>query len=166
MAKGSKRVVIATIGSLGDLHPYMAVALGLKARGHEVVFAAPRFYRERVAAASLAFEPVRPDPPLPSRELYARMLDPKAGTELTFRNLLMPAVGETYDDLERIILETKADLLVSNLAVLAAPLIAEKLNLLWASTVLAPMTFFSAYEPPVVSGVPAAITSGPRNLRP
>ena len=30
----SQKIVIATIGSLGDLHPAMALALELKARGH------------------------------------------------------------------------------------------------------------------------------------
>jgi hypothetical protein len=28
-----RRIVLTTFGSLGDLHPYIAVALGLKSRG-------------------------------------------------------------------------------------------------------------------------------------
>lgn len=35
----SKRIVIATIGSLGDLHPAMALALELQARGHQIILA-------------------------------------------------------------------------------------------------------------------------------
>ena len=31
------KIVITTFGSLGDLHPYIAIALGLRERGHEVV---------------------------------------------------------------------------------------------------------------------------------
>jgi hypothetical protein len=34
-----RRIVLTTFGSLGDLHPYIAVALGLKTRGHEAVIA-------------------------------------------------------------------------------------------------------------------------------
>ena len=30
----SRRVVLLTFGSLGDLHPYIALALELRARGH------------------------------------------------------------------------------------------------------------------------------------
>ena len=33
----TRRVVVTAFGSLGDLHPYLAIALGLKSRGHEVV---------------------------------------------------------------------------------------------------------------------------------
>ena len=32
-------IVLATSGSLGDLHPYLAVGLGLKKRGHQVTIA-------------------------------------------------------------------------------------------------------------------------------
>jgi hypothetical protein len=30
------RIVFTTYGSLGDLHPYLAIALGLKAHGHHL----------------------------------------------------------------------------------------------------------------------------------
>ena len=33
------RIVLNTFGSLGDLHPYLAVALELKRRGHHPVIA-------------------------------------------------------------------------------------------------------------------------------
>jgi UDP:flavonoid glycosyltransferase YjiC (YdhE family) len=37
--RARKRIVLTTVGSLGDLHPYIAIALGLKARGHDAVVA-------------------------------------------------------------------------------------------------------------------------------
>ena len=33
------RIVITTFGSAGDLHPYLALGLGLRERGHDVLFA-------------------------------------------------------------------------------------------------------------------------------
>ena len=33
------RIVLTTIGSLGDIHPTIAIALELRKRGHDVVFA-------------------------------------------------------------------------------------------------------------------------------
>ncbi len=41
------RIVIATHGSLGDLYPYVAIALGLKARGQEVIVATSECYRKK-----------------------------------------------------------------------------------------------------------------------
>ena len=36
-----RKIVLATIGSLGDLHPFIAIGLALKARGFTVVLAVP-----------------------------------------------------------------------------------------------------------------------------
>ena len=35
------RVAIHTLGTRGDVQPYLALALGLKQAGHEVLIAAP-----------------------------------------------------------------------------------------------------------------------------
>ena len=55
------RIVFSTLGSLGDLHPYMAVAREIAARGHTPVIATHPYYRARVEGAGLGFAPVRPD---------------------------------------------------------------------------------------------------------
>ena len=40
------RIVLTTFGSLGDLHPYLAIALELKRRGHRPVIATSGVHRE------------------------------------------------------------------------------------------------------------------------
>ena len=35
--KARRRIVLTTFGSLGDLYPYITIAQGLQARGHEAV---------------------------------------------------------------------------------------------------------------------------------
>ena len=42
------RAVLQAFGSLGDLHPTMAVALALKARGHDVTIVTHEQYRLKV----------------------------------------------------------------------------------------------------------------------
>ena len=41
MSTMNKKVVIATIGSLGDLHPFVAIGVALKERGAKVLMAVP-----------------------------------------------------------------------------------------------------------------------------
>jgi UDP:flavonoid glycosyltransferase YjiC (YdhE family) len=41
----AKRIVLTTHGTLGDLHPYLALALALQKRGHQPVIATSEFYR-------------------------------------------------------------------------------------------------------------------------
>ena len=48
-----RKIVLATIGSLGDLHPFIAIGLALKARGFAVVLAVPADHVAKVVAAGL-----------------------------------------------------------------------------------------------------------------
>src|SRR5262249_6174672 len=71
---------------------------------------------------------------------------PRRGPEVLVRELFMPHLRETYDDLERA--AAGADILVNHPLVFVGPLLAEKRGLPWASTVLAPLSLFSAEDPP------------------
>src|ERR671915_113718 len=86
------RIVLNTWGSFGDVHPYMAVALELRARGHRPVIATMDVYREHIEAANL---------------------------------------------------------LITHPAAPAGPLVGRKTGMPWISTVLAPLSFFSVYDPPI-----------------
>ena len=82
-----RRIVLTTIGSLGDLHPYIALALGLKARGHDPVIATAEGYRSRIEPLGIGFAPVRPDEPdwASDPTLMARIMDLRRGGEVVIR---------------------------------------------------------------------------------
>jgi MGT family glycosyltransferase len=153
---GGKHIVLTTYGSLGDLHPYMAVALELKARGHRAVIATTDYYREKIEAAGIEFRAVRPDlPPLVDvPELVAKIMDVKTGGEFLIKELLMPHVRDTYEDLRAA--ASEADLLLTHVATFAGPIVAQASGIPWISSVLAPLSFFSAEDPivpPLASGI-------------
>jgi sterol 3beta-glucosyltransferase len=49
------RVAIHTLGTRGDVQPYLALALGLKAAGHEVLLAAPSQFEAFIGSRGIAF---------------------------------------------------------------------------------------------------------------
>jgi rhamnosyltransferase subunit B len=151
--RGKRRIVLSTLGSLGDLHPVMGLALGLQARGHDVVLATSDFYREKVAAVGLQFSPLRPLAAPDDPQMVRRVLDSRKGPEYLIRTLLLPHVRDMYDDMSRA--TEGADFLISGEVVLAAPLIAEKRGIPWAAAILAPFSFFSAHDPPALPFLPA-----------
>ena len=61
----AKRIVLNTFGSYGDIHPYLALGMELRARGHSVVVATMEIYQEKVRNAGLEFAAVRPNIPQP-----------------------------------------------------------------------------------------------------
>jgi rhamnosyltransferase subunit B len=133
-----RRIVLTTFGSLGDLHPYIAVALGLQARGHEVVIATTRHYRRRVEARGIGFHGVRPDGPDldTDHEVMRRSMDQRKGGEYVIREIMMPALRESYEDV--LAAAEGADLLVSHVLMFATRLVAETKGIPWASGLLQP----------------------------
>ncbi len=86
-------VVIACWGSHGDLFPYIGLALALKKRGHRPVVATNSGYRDKIEHEGIEFAAAGPtiDPNAPNaRELFERVMDPKKGSEVIVRELLMP----------------------------------------------------------------------------
>ncbi len=70
------RVVFTTWGSLGDLHPDLALAVELKRRGHDPIVASVPVWRINVEQDGMEFRPIRPDVKLgdpQSRELVRRV---------------------------------------------------------------------------------------------
>jgi rhamnosyltransferase subunit B len=146
------RIVLTSFGSFGDLNPYLGLGLTLKARGHTPVLAVPPLYRDLVQAEGLEFHGVRPDLPVDDHDLTRRIMDPSRGTEVLFRELLLPGLRESFADLTAAC--DGADLLVTHPATLAGPIVAERRAGRWASSVLAPMSFFSVTDPVVPPPAP------------
>ncbi|MGC8640250.1 MAG: glycosyltransferase [Isosphaeraceae bacterium] len=159
-----KRVVFTAVGSLGDLHPYLAIALGLKARGHEATIATSECYRQKVLALGLGFAAIRPDSnDVGNPDVMRRYMELRRGTERVIRNWILPALRETYED-TRVAVQG-ADLLVSHPLTYATRLVAEKEGYNWVSTMPTPGGFFSAFSPPLLPGYPE-VTKALRFLGP
>ncbi len=151
----SKLIVIATIGSLGDLHPCLALAIELKRRGHRVTVASTPYYGSRVEALGINFHPIRPDWDPTDPELIRQCERVKKGPEVLYRKLLLPELRGTYEDLLSVARD--ADLMVAGELVYASPLVAEKLRLRWVSAILSPFSFFSSFDPSVMVNAPRLI---------
>ena len=95
------RIVLTTIGTLGDLHPYLALGIELAGRGHTPVVATHPSYRERVDRAGLGFHPVRPDfgDLGEVADVMRRAMDPRTGSEYVVKTIVLPAVRASYEDL-------------------------------------------------------------------
>jgi UDP:flavonoid glycosyltransferase YjiC (YdhE family) len=144
-----KRIVISTFGSFGDIHPYVAIAFELKARGHAPVIATSEIYREKMDAIGIEFQPIRPDMPSydqPDKvaELIEGAMDAREGGERVM-DMLLPYLRDIYDDLDTAV--AGADLLLTHPLPLVGPMVAQLRKIPWVSSVLAPASFLSVYDP-------------------
>jgi len=148
------RFVLATAGSLGDLHPYIAVARALTDRGQRAVIATAADHRSAVEGAGVEFAPIRPSASDfgDYGALVARLFDPRRGPEYLWREVVVPHLRSAYEDLSRV--ADGADLLVSHPLTVTLPLVAQRQGSPWVATVLAPLSFMSSWDPPILAAAP------------
>ena len=145
------RIVVSSWGSYGDLFPYIGLGIELQRRGHVAVLAMPEFYRPLIESEGLQFSPVRPDIDINDRALAARVMDPARGADVLFGEIVLRHLAQSHEDITAA--SEGADAIISHPAMPAGVIVAEERRLRWVSSVLAPLSFFSASDP--VSPPPA-----------
>jgi rhamnosyltransferase subunit B len=147
-----KRILLTTTGSLGDLHPFIAIGLELRSRGHDVTLATSNFHQSKVEQAGLSFAPMGPHLRPEISAVMDRVMDLKKGPEYLIRELLYPSVPAAYAEVMNA--ARGAELIVTHPITFAAQIAAEKTRLPWVSTVTAPLSFFSRFDPSVIGPYP------------
>jgi rhamnosyltransferase subunit B len=155
-APKSPKIVLATYGTLGDLHPFLALAIALRERGADPVIAAAEIYRQKVTSEGIRFHHMRPDLETIAARLkmdYVQLARAVAERpEFIVRDILLPHVRESFDDVMTIAHD--ASLIVTHSAAYGAKLAAEKCRVPQLGVVLQPMLFLSSFDPPIIANAP------------
>jgi rhamnosyltransferase subunit B len=145
------RILLATLGSLGDLHPYIAVGKALVSRGHSVRLASSVEYRARVEAAGLEFAPLPPalaelgEP----RRMAPYFFHPWRGPQRLIEAMVNAPLPRAREALHAAM--EGVSIAVSHPLTPALALMAEARGLPWLSSVLAPSSVFSQFDPAVIA---------------
>lgn len=150
------KIVLATMGSLGDLHPFLAIGLALKRIGHTPVVATHDFHRPAIEECGLAFHPVRPS----LRELSEQTgldlgeLVVRAARDPWFllRDVYLPFTPRIYEDV--VAASAGASLIVSHNWLFGAIIAAEAQDIPLVRVALSPIFLQSAIRPSETGGVP------------
>lgn len=144
------KIVLATVGTLGDLHPFIAIAQALKRRGHRPVLAVAQDHVAKVTAAGLeavsalpSFDTIRERMGLAEDEAVRRVMSDQT---YMLEQVVLPWLDSSTDVIDSI--ATDADALVASLFVFGAPTLSEKHRIPLVSVLLQPMALLSAYRPP------------------
>jgi len=141
------KILIHTLGSSGDLNPFLALAAELRLRGHHVHFALSPLFAEKAEALGFSATIAGEDPQWGSemmrRMLEAHRTDP---VRVIFEEALIPAIAPAVKSLEPLVRE--ADLFISHTIQLAAPIVSDRTGVPWVSASAATMIHETAVYPP------------------
>ena len=126
------RILLHTLGSAGDFNPFVALGLELQRRGHSVRFAVSPANAQRIIDLGMDAVAIGPDLD-PDSALMRKLLAPEVigPIDTLFRNVLIPAIEPATDAI--VPLCKDADLFVSHIVQLAAPVIAHRTGIRWIS---------------------------------
>jgi UDP:flavonoid glycosyltransferase YjiC (YdhE family) len=156
-------VVLATVGTDGDVFPHIGLGSKLLDRGHRVSIAAPETYRDHISSRGLEFHSIV------TTEAIQRMLSNpdlwhplRSGPMMSrWGGSMIPQQYEVLTNLVRI----QNAVLVANPGVLAARLVQEKLKCRMVSLLLQPGLIPSNSAPPEMAGGLTMPTWLPNSLR-
>jgi rhamnosyltransferase subunit B len=89
-------VLLPTLGSAGDVHPVIALALALRARGHRTTIITNPLFQPLIEQQGLQFLPVGS-----VEDVYAAIADPhlwhrRRGFDVVARRVMVPAIATIY----------------------------------------------------------------------
>src|SRR4051812_40511599 len=143
-------VILATMGTDGDVFPHIGLGAVLRRRGHRVTLAAPETYRDRAGALGLEFCSL-----VTADEARCMLADPDLWHPLRSGVMMArwggPMIPRQYDALTGLARQPDS-VLVANSGVLAARLVQEKLGVPTASLLIQPGLLPSSTAPPEMPG--------------
>jgi sterol 3beta-glucosyltransferase len=95
------KIKLLTLGTRGDVQPFVALALGLKSHGHEVTLCTSKSFEEFVTSYGVSFFPINAD--------YMKMAESEEGKKMLGKNpveimknmktMIFPMIKNMLDDL-------------------------------------------------------------------
>lgn len=150
------RIILCTAGSLGDLHPFLALGLALKARGLQVEVASSVEYGPKVEAEGLVFHQVGPGVERLSADLgmdLAGLTEAIARSDrFLFEKVMLPYLEDWTREVEVVARGSSA--VVGATFAAGAAMAAELAGAPYVSAALQPTVVFSAYDPPYLPRAP------------
>jgi rhamnosyltransferase subunit B len=137
-------VLLPTLGSAGDVHPFIALGLALRARGHRATILTNPYFQPAIEMNGLEFLPVGA-----TEDVGAVISDPdlwhtRKGFEVVARRVIVPTIAEIYRLIEA---HAGADTVVAASSIsLGARIAQDKLGIPTASVHLQPIVIRSLVD--------------------
>ena len=148
------KIIVMPVGSSGDVHPLLGLAIELRRRGHEILFATNGHFQPLARKAGLKFEAIG------SAEDYQKAINdpdlwhPTKGTQKVLEWSMVQLMRPSYQLIEHHY-KPGETLVIGAAICLGARVAHDKLGVPLITTQLQPMALFSRIKPPRFPVMPA-----------
>lgn len=145
------RALLTTLGSHGDVHPFIALALELKRRGHQALLMTNPMFQAQIARAGVDFAPLTEHADMKDIMANYAVMHPSRGARVVLRDLTVPMVPTMFERTADAIRAFRPDVLLNHPICFGCPWAAEKAGVRVVSVTLAPIAWMGS-EDPIVFG--------------
>jgi rhamnosyltransferase subunit B len=157
------KILLASLGTAGDVNPFLAIGEDLQRHGHRVELLSSACFAPAAAAAGLDFCAVGAAQDFDATFNHHFVWDPVKGLGVMWRYLARPALEHSYRRIEQVWREERCVVLYSPFLMPAARIASESLDVPVISAYTSPAMIRSAIAPLSIAhwhmprGVPAAL---------
>lgn len=154
------RILIASVGSNGDIHPYAGVGMALAARGHQVGFLVQPYFERLVREAGLTYFQMGDLFDMAELATHPEMMAAWTGSLHIIRGHIIPQVGNAYTAATRAIHDFRPDVVLAHHLCFGVPWAAERAAVPCVVATLSPIMFMSRHDPVVFNPLDKDAVSG------
>lgn len=141
------KVLITTVGSAGDVNPFIAVGAALVSRGHEVVMLTNQHFEQAATDAGLSFRELGDRYALDEISARPEVMDKRKGSTTLLNDFLLPRLPGMIETIERAVVDDQPDVVFSHNLCLGTRWVCLRRNVPCALAALSPLVWFSGHDP-------------------
>ena len=147
------RFLVVAVGSHGDIHPLLGIAIALRDRGHDVTFVSSPYFEDLPRKAGLDFAPLGTVEQFRDGLKDPDLWHPRKGFKAVFQRGVLPVMRPTYEALAGRV-EPGRTVIVAHSIAFGARVARDKLGVPLVTTQLQPAVFRTVHETPKLPGFP------------
>ncbi len=151
------KVLLTTIGSSGDINPFIAIGRALQERGHQATMLINPFFESAARQAGLGYLPLGEEIDFRIMAQVKDVTHARRGGMAVLREMVIPHIAEIHNLAEEAINTTGPDVVLAHHISMGTRWICERRGIPCATAVLAPCLWLNPDDRSVFAGLPDSL---------
>jgi len=146
--KNNHTIILCTIGSAGDVNPFIAIGQELQRRGHRAILCTSQYFESHARNAGLEFIGLGNANDYLSIIEDPKLWEPETGFKVFAERVILPIMQPVYDAISGF--DPRHTMIIAQGQMFGAHIAHEKYNFPFVTINLQPAAFRSVYEFPLL----------------
>lgn len=143
------KIVLVTLGTSGDVNPFLSIARALRHQGHETIFVTQPYFQDQIEQEGFRFCGCGQSWDPTQLHHDTRLTKPGSGTFLIWKEIYLPFVSAAYHCVRSVLQQEQVSVVLNHIWCFGGFLAAREKNIRHGMVALAPLVWFSQQDPSI-----------------